>query len=375
MIEVKEVKGRRMLRNFINFPIKLYKDCPYFTPYIYEDEMDNLRPSHNPASRYCSFKLFLAYKDGKIAGRICAIINHYANEKYNQKRIRFNRIDMIDDLEVTKALIKAVEDYGKENGMTEICGPLGFSDQDKEGMLSKGFEEMNIFVTFYTYAYYIEHMKKLGFIVDATWKEYRIFIPKELDPRLSKLSELVQKKFNLHFQEFHSKRELTKEIVVEVLQLTNVCYADLYGYVPIDEDQMILLAKQYISLINLDYLPIVRDENNKIVAYGLMIPTPVKSLKKHRGHLFPLGFIDFLHDLKHSKVLDMLLVAVDPQYQNSGVMAMIFEKAITNAIKNGIQYAETGPELEYNHKVQALWKSFEHVNHKERVCFVKPIDD
>lgn len=374
MIEIKEVTNRRMLKQFIDFPAKLYKDCPYFTPYLYEDEIDNLVPGKNPASKYCDFKLFMAYKDGKLVGRICGILNHFSNSKYNQKRIRFNRIDMIDDIEVTKALIKAVEDFGKENGMEEINGPLGYSDQDKEGMLTKGFDQLNTFMTFYTHEYYVEHMKKLGFNVDVTWKEYKIFIPKEVDPRLKKASQFVQKKYGFHLQKIKSKRQLTKDVIVEVLKLTNVCYAHLYGYVPIDEKQMMHLADQYIPLINLDYLSLVRDQDNKLVAYGLMIPTPVRALKKHKGHLFPIGWIDFLWDLKHAKVLDMLLVAVDPQYQSSGVMSMIFEQCIENALKNGIEHAETGPELEYNTNVQSLWKMFETENHKERVCWLKKID-
>ena len=374
MIEIKEVKGRRMLKQFIEFPVKLYKDCPYFTPYLYEDELANLTPGKNPAAKYCEFKLFLAYKDKKIVGRICGIINHFSNEKYHQNRVRFNRIDMIDDIEVTKALIKAVEDFGKEHGLTEINGPLGYSDQDKEGMLTKGFDQMNMFVTFYTHEYYVEHMKQLGFKVDAKWNEYKIIIPKEIDPRITKMSQFVQKKYKFHLQKIKSKRELKRDVIIEVLKLTNVCYANLYGYVPIDEKQMIHLADQYIPLVNLNYLQLVRDENEKLVAYGLMIPTPVNALKKHKGHLFPLGWIDFLKDLKHSKILDMLLVAVDPKYQSSGVMAIIFEKAISNAIKNGITHAETGPELEYNENVQSLWKNLETINHKERVCWLKPIE-
>lgn len=374
MIEIKEVTNRRMLKQFIDFPAKLYKDCPYFTPYLYEDEIDNLVPGKNPASKYCDFKLFMAYKDGKLVGRICGILNHFSNSKYNQKRIRFNRIDMIDDIEVTKALIKAVEDFGKANGMEEINGPLGYSDQDKEGMLTKGFDQLNTFMTFYTHEYYVEHMKQLGFNVDVTWKEYKIYIPKEVDPRLKRASQFVKKKYGFHLQKIKSKRQLTKDVIVEVLKLTNVCYANLYGYVPIDEKQMMHLADQYIPLINLDYLSLVRDQDNKLVAYGLMIPTPVRALKKHKGHLFPIGWIDFLWDLKHAKVLDMLLVAVDPQYQSSGVMSMIFEQCIENALKNGIEHAETGPELEYNTNVQSLWKMFETENHKERVCWLKKID-
>lgn len=374
MIEIKEVTNRKMLKQFIDFPAKLYKDCPYFTPYLYEDEISNLAPGENPANKYCDFKLFMAYKDGKLVGRICGIINHFANSKYNQKRVRFNRIDMIDDIEVTKALIKAVEDFGKENGMEEINGPLGYSDQDKEGMLTKGFDQMNTFMTFYTHEYYVEHMKQLGFNVDVTWKEFKIYMPKEVDPRLRKASQFVQKKYGFSLQKLKSKRELTKDVVVEVLKLTNLCYKDLYGYVPIDENQMYHLAGQYIPLINLDYLGLVRDKEGKLVAYGLMIPTPVRALKKHKGHLLPFGWIDFLWDLKHAKVLDMLLVAADPKYQSSGVMAMIFEKAIENGIKNGVTHAETGPELEYNTSVQSLWKIFETENHKERVCWLKKID-
>ena len=193
MIIIKEVKGKRMLKKFIDFPLSLYKNCPYFTPYLFEDELANLTPGKNPASRYCDFKLFLAYKENKIVGRICAIINRFANEKYHQKRIRFNRIDMIDDIEVTKALINAVEQYGKENGLEEINGPLGYSDQDKEGLLTYGFDKHNMFATFYTYEYYVQHLKQLGFVQDAKWNEYRIYIPEKVDPLISKIAQRALK--------------------------------------------------------------------------------------------------------------------------------------------------------------------------------------
>lgn len=374
-ISIKVVKGRRMLRQFIDFPVHLYKDCPYFTPYIHEDEIDNLAPGKNPASRYCDFKLFLAYRNGKIVGRICAIINKFANEKYHQKRIRFNRIDMIDDIEVTRALIGAVEAFGKENGLTEINGPLGYSDQDKEGLLTMGFDQVNMFATFYTYPYYVTHLEKLGFVMDAKWNEYRIYLPDQPDERLKKLSEYAQRKYHVHLAEIKSKGgNHLKPYIHQVLELTNLAYKDLYGYVPISSDQMDHLAAQYVPLVNLDYLQIVVDENDKVVAYGLMLPTPVYALKKCKGHLLPFGWIGFLHALKHEKVLDMLLVAVEPELQNSGILTIIFDKAIRNAIKNGIKYAETGPELVYNENVQALWKNMRHDHHKERSCFLKKID-
>lgn len=372
MVEIKEVKNNKMLRKFIDFPHSLYKNCPQYTPYIYEDEIANLKPGKNPANEHCDFKLFLAYRDGKIVGRVCAILNHYSNEKYNQKRIRFNRIDFIDDYEVSTALIQAVEQFGKEHGMTEINGPLGYSDQDKEGMLSKGFEYDNMFATFYTYPYYIEHMKKMGFEVDATWKEYRVYVPEKLDERLAKFSDSILKRFDLHLVQFQKKSQL-KPYIKKVLSLTNVCYANLYGWVPIKENQMDHLADQYIPLINLDYLPIICDKNDNVVAFGIMIPTPVYALKKCNGHLFPIGWYHFLKALKKEKVLDLLLVAIDPNYQNRGLNAPIFVEVIKSCIKNGIKYAETGPELEYNTQVQALWKIFHTEQHKERVCFLKPL--
>lgn len=374
-IIIKTVTGRHMLHQFIDFPVHLYKDCPYFTPYIFEDEIGNLAPGKNPASRYCDFKLFLAYKDGKIVGRICAIINKFANEKYKQKRIRFNRIDMIDDIEVTRALIGAVEQFGKENGMTEVNGPLGYSDQDKEGLLTMGFDQLNMFATFYTHAYYVDHLTKLGFVVDATWTEFRIYMPNKPDEKLAKLSEYVQKKFKVHLAVIKNKHPKTLEPYVhQVLELTNRAYKDLYGYVPITADQMDHLANQTMPLINLDYLQVVCDENEKVVAFGLALPTPVFALKKCKGHLMPFGWIGFFSAIKKQKILDMCLVAVEPELKNSGIMTIIFDQAIRNAIKNGVIYAETGPELETNQNVQSLWKNFRREHHKERSAFLKKID-
>ena len=373
MIEIREVKGKKMLRDFIDFPVRLYKGNPYFTPYLYEDEIENLTPGKNPQTSHCIFKLLLAYKDGKIAGRICGIINKYANTKYNQKRVRFNRIDMIDDIEVTKALIKSVEQFGLEYELEEIVGPLGYSDQDKEGMLTFGFDQKNTFMTFYTHEYYVEHLKKLGFVQDAEWKEYRVPIPKEIDPLFTKLSELCQRRFKLKPVQL-KKHENLKPYVEEVLSLTNKCYADLYGYVPYSKEEMHHLAAQYLPMIDPKYLPMVYNEQNQLIAYGLMIHTPVDALKRHNGHLFPFGFIDFLHEIKHSKVLDMLLVAVDPDYRDKGALAIILEQSIKNAIADGIEYAETGPTLTENKEIQAMWARFNRIHHKTRACFIKPIE-
>ncbi len=374
-VEIRIVTSKRDLRKFIDFPTKLYRDNPYFTPYIFEDEVNNLTPTKNPASRYCDFRLFLAYRGKKVVGRVAAIINHFANNKYQQKRIRFNRIDFIDDLAVSTALIGAVCDYGKEHGLTEINGPLGYSDQDKEGLLTYGFNEKNMFVTFYTAEYYVTHLQQLGFVTDAVWHEYKVFIPKEIDPRFIKIAEYTAKRFDVHLVRPKSKRmKDLKPYIHQILSLMNRAYDHLYGYVPIPEDLMDHLAMQYIPLINLDYLQIVCDKDEKVVGFALMIPSPSDALKKSKGHLFPFGFIGFLRALKMAKKLDMLLIAVEPELKNSGILAMLFTEAIKSAIKNNIVYAETGPELSDNLNINLLWKSFEHVKHKERTCFLRPID-
>ncbi len=372
-IIIKEVLNKRDLKKFIDFPNKLYKDNEYYTPLLFMDEMECLQKKTNPAFEYCDFKLLLAYKDKKIVGRICGIINHHANKRYNQKRVRFNRIDMIDDIEVTKALIGAIEAWGKENGLEEINGPLGYSDQDKEGMLIKGFDQYNMFITMYTHEYYVRHLEELGFVQDAIWNEYKIFMPKEVNPTIKRIAQRVRERYGLRNVKLKSKKEI-QPYVKKALYLVNECYKDLYGYVQLGDEQIDHLASQYVPLINVDYLQLIENKEGKLVGLGLMIPSPARALKKSNGRLFPFGFIRFFRALKHSKVLEMLLVAVDPEYQNKGVNSLIMEEAIENCIKNKIEYAETGPELEYNTAVQSLWKTFESENHKKRACFLKKID-
>lgn len=376
MIEIKIVKGRRMLKQFIDYPVKLYAKDPNFTPYLYSEEWKALAPHKNPAEAYCQFRLFLAYRDGKIVGRICGIINSFANKKYQQSRVRFNRLDMIDDIEVTRALVGAVEDFGRENGMTEINGPLGYSDQDREGLLNRGFDQKNMFVTFYTWPYYVKHLELLGFKEDATWLERKITIPKEGNARIARLAHLVTVRDNFHLVEFKRKRAKDIEPYVEkALSLVNVCYKDLYGYVEVGPDEMAALAREYVPLVNVHYLQFVENEANELVGFGLMIPSPSLALKKSKGKLFPFGWIGFLHALRTSKSLDMLLIAIRPDCQNSGAAAIILNAALNHAVADGIEYAETGPELETNEKVQRLWKYFDAPVHKRRSAYLKPIED
>lgn len=374
MIVIKEVVSKRELKKFIDFPVRLFKDSKEFTPYIFEDEMANLTPSKNPASQWCDFKLFLAYEENKIVGRICGIISHFANKKYQQKRVRFNRIDMIDNLEVTKGLIDAVAKWGKENGMEEIVGPLGYSDQDKEGLLVEGFEYTNMFATFYHFPYYKDHLAALGFTPDATWLERRLSVPDKLDERFDRLQNYILDKYNVKVLDLKNKRQL-KPYIIKVLSLVNKAYDHLYGYVPMSESMMIVLAKQYLPLLNIRYTNIIVDQEDNVVAFGISIPSPVFALKKIKGKLYPFGFIKFLRALKKSKQLDLLLIAIEPELKNSGIINLVLGQAIKHAIEDGIEYAETGPQLIDNLPIQNLFKKMEFITHKKRVCFVRKIDE
>lgn len=373
MITIRPVVSKKDLKKFIQFPVELFKGVEEFSPYIFEDEIANLTPSKNPASAWCDFKLFLAYEDNKIVGRICGIISHFANKKYQEKRVRFNRIDMIDNLEVTRKLISAVASWGQQAGMEEIVGPLGYSDQDKEGLLIEGFEYGNMFATFYHFPYYHQHLLKLGFVEDAKWVENRIIVPKKLDQRFVKLQDYISNKYQVKILRLKNKRRL-KPYIVQVLSLVNKAYDHLYGYVPMSESLMNLLAKQYMPLLNLRYTNIIVDMNDKVVAFGISIPSPVFALKKIRGRLYPFGFIRFLRALKKSKQLDLLLIAIEPELKNSGIINLVLGEAIAHAIEDGIEYAETGPQLEDNLNVQNLWKKLEFIQHKKRACFVRDIN-
>lgn len=372
MIIIKEVVTKRDLKKFINFPLGLFKDSKEFTPYIFEDEMVNLTPSKNPASAWCDFKILLAYQDKKIVGRICGIISHYANNKYQQKRVRFNRIDMIDDIEVTKAMIDAVAEWGKSKGMDEIVGPLGYSDQDKEGLLVEGFEYVNMFATFYHFPYYKVHLEKLGFVPDAIWVEYRLSVPKKLDERYEKIQQFVMNKYHVKIKHFPNKKAL-QPYIIQVFNLVNIAYAHLYGYVPISEDLMLSIAKQFMPLLNLRYTNVVVDEEDKVVAFGISVPSPVFALKKIKGKLYPFGFIRFLSALKHSKQLDLLLIAIKPELKDSGIINLVLGEAIQHAIEDGIEYAETGPQLIDNLPIQRLFRNLDVIQHKRRICFAKKI--
>ena len=374
MVEIREVKTRRELRKFVNYVNVLYRDVPQFIPAMYGDDLDDWNPKKNPAFAYCEAKCFLAYKDGKIVGRIGAILSRLANEKWGLNRMRFTQVDFIDDYEVSAALFKAVEDYAREKGCDEVHGPLGFTDLDREGMLIEGFDRKSMFITYYNFPYYKDHLERLGYGKDVDWVEFLIEVPydERTTTRLDKLAQRVMNYSKLHIIEVKSRREYGP-LVEKVFELANSAYAGLYGTVPLSEEQIRRYAKKFIPLINPDLACFVADEQDNLVAFGVSAPSMADALKKSNGRLFPLGWIGVLRALKVNDTLDLFLVAVTPEYQNKAVNAILLNQVLKGAQKMGIKYAETGPNLEVNEKIQHQWNFFNTTQHKRRRCFVKKL--
>lgn len=372
-MQIKEVVNKKQLKTWVKFPNKMYKDNPNFVPFLSMDEMGTFNPKKNPAYEFCETRLFLAYKEGKVVGRIGGLINHAYNKKWNKNAIRYTRFDFIDDFEVSSALFNAVVSWGKERGYTEIMGPIGFTDMDHEGMLVEGFDQFNMSITFYNHPYYIDHMEKLGLRKDVDWVEYLLTVPEKLDERMSKISEHVLKKNGLTYVTYKDRKSLRAD-VKEAFELIDVCFSVLYGTVPLTPKVIEKVADDYVPIINLDYVCSIKDREGKIIGFGALCPSMAKALKKSNGKLFPFGLFRVLKALNgKNDVLEMYFVAVAPEYQKLGIPAIIINGILAKCIENGVKYCETGPELETNANVQSMWKTFERKQHKRRRCFIKEI--
>lgn len=372
-VTVKEVLNKKQLKQWVRFPTKLYKDNANFVPFLENDEIETFTKEKNPAYAFCETRLFLAYKNGEIVGRIAGLINHAYNKKWDRNAIRFTRFDFIDDYEVSKALFDAVVEWGKERGLSSVMGPIGFTDMDHEGMLVEGFEEFNMSITFYNHPYYLEHMERLGLVKDIDWIEYKLTVPSEIDPVLIKISERVIEKKGFKAVTYTDRRVLHKD-ALEAFRIIDIAFSKLYGTVPLTPEIIENAVNSYIPLVNLDYICSVKDEEDNIVAFGVMVPSIAKALKKSNGKLFPFGIFRMLRALKgKNDVLEMYFVAVKPEYQMLGVPAILITTILKNIIKNGVKYCETGPMLETNKAVHSLWKPFEKKQHKRRRCYVKNI--
>lgn len=376
MVTIKKVETKNDLKKFIRFNYELYKNNPYSVPDLYEDMLTTFSDK-NAAMEFCEAAYFLAYKDGKLAGRVAAIINHKANKTWNLNNVRFGWIDFIDDEEVSKALIDTVEAWGKEKGMTTIQGPLGFTDMDAEGMLIEGFEELSTMATIYNYPYYPQHIEKLGFEKDADWIEMFIKVPREtgMPERMSRISEIVMKKYDLRIKKYTSTKKIAKDYGQEIFKVINEAFKPLFGYSELSQKQIDQYVKMYLPVLDLKLVSLITEANGRLVAVGISMPSMSRALQKAKGKLTPLGWWHLLKTLKikKPKILDLMLVGVLPEYQSKGINSILFYDLLPIYISEGYEYVETNPELEENSKVQQQWIYFERRQHKRRRCYKKEI--
>lgn len=371
-VEIKKLTTKSELKRFIRFNYEFYKDNPYSVPDLYDDMLNTFSPKKNAAFEFCEADYFLALRDGKIVGRVAAIINRRANETWNRKTVRFGWIDFIDDMEVSTALIDTVKQWGKERGMTEIEGPLGFTDMDAEGMLVEGFDQLSTMATIYNYPYYPQHMERLGLSKSADWVEMKIYVPDAIPEKHRRISDIIAKRYNLHIRKLNSKKEVRQSGVAhDIFRLINDAYTPLFGYSRMTERQIDQYVKMYVPVLDLRMVSIVENEQNEIVAVGISMASLSRALQKAKGRLLPFGWYHLLKALmwKRPKVLDLLLVAVRPDYQGKGVNALLFTDLIPVYKELGFEYAESNPELEMNEKVQNQWQYFKTEQHKRRRCF------
>ena len=376
-IIIKKVTNKSELKKFIRLNYELYKNNPYSVPDLYDDMLNTFNKKKNAAFEFCDADYFLAYKDNELVGRVAAIINHKANSVWNKKEVRFGWIDFIDDQEVSGALIKAVEEWGKEKGMEYIQGPLGFTDFDAEGMLVEGFDQLSTMATTYNYPYYPEHMERLGFGKDADWVEFKIYIPDAIPEKHQRISELIQRKYNLKVKKYTSAKKIARDYGQAIFELMNEAYSPLYGYSPLSQGQIDQYVKMYLPIVDLRMVTLITDADDKLIAVGISMPSLSEALQKAKGRMLPFGWYYLLKALfmkRRAKMLDLLLVAVKPEYQNKGVNALLFSDLIPIYQKLGFIFAESNPELEMNGKVQAQWEYFKTEQHKRRRAFVKKID-
>lgn len=372
-ILIKEVVSKKDLWSWVRFPNQLYKTNEAFVPFLENDEFETFSLDKNPAYAFCETKLFLAYKNDEIVGRIAGLVNHAYNKKWEKNAIRFTRFDFIDDYEVSQALFDQVVAWGKERAYTEIMGPIGFSDIDHEGMLVEGFDQLNMSITFYNHPYYLDHMERLGLVKDIDWIEYKIQIPEEMNPTIERMANHVAKKGAYHVVTYTDRKELYKE-AFPAFELIDLAYSKLYGTVPLTKELIKSTIDAYIPLVNMKYICAVKDNEDKMVAFAIVVPSIAKALKKSNGKLLPLGIVRMLKALKgKNDTLEMFLVAVDPTLQTLGIPALIIHSLLKTLMENGVRYCETGPMLETNKAIHSLWRHFDKEQHKRRRCYIKQI--
>jgi len=376
MVEIRKVSTKRELKTFIQFFYDLYRNCEQAVPYLFFDEMATLRRDKNPSFECCEADYFLAYKDGKLAGRVAAIINHRANERWQCHQVRFGWLDFIDDTEVSQALLSTVEKWGRERGMTEMAGPLGFIDTDREGMLVDGFDELSTMYVNYNYPYYADHIARYGGLQkDNDYVELKVKVPEDDSYKFHKIAEMVKKRYGLRVHKFTRKELLDEGKGREVFHLLNATYKDLYGFSELSSKQVDKLVNDYIKIADLNLVTAIMD-GDQMVGFGITFPSFSRALQKTRdGRFLPFGWWHLLKILKwhQTDTVDLLLIGVLPEYRSKGANALIFDDLIRQFQAYGFKWAETGPQMESNEGVLSQWQYLEYTIHRRHRCYKKPI--
>ena len=374
-VSIKTVTTKRDFKIFARFANRMYKGNAYYVPSIVMDDLNTFDKAKNAAFEFCEAEFYLAYKDGKLVGRVAAIVNHKANEAWNVKQVRFGWFDFVDDIEVSAALLDAVAAFGKSRGMTDMAGPLGFTDFDPEGMLVEGYDRVSTMALIYNHPYYPEHMKKLGYHKETGWVEYRLTLPEAPSERHRSIAEAVKARYGLKVRKL-TKRQVKKEgYGQKIFKLINETYCVLYGYSLLSEKQIDQYVDAYLGIVNMELLSFVEDSDGNLIAAALTIPSMAGALQKCNGELLPFGWWHLLKSMywKRPDTLDLLLIGVRPDYQNKGVNSLVMVDLLERYHKLGFKYAETNANLESNIKIQAMWDHFEHELHKRRWIFAKEI--
>jgi hypothetical protein len=369
-LEIKEVRSKKDIREFAKFPLQLFKGSPYWVPQITADEIKLISRDANPAFDFCDAQYWLAYKEGELVGRIGGIINHRYNEKIKKNCARFSMIDFVDDAEVAKLLLETVENWARSKGAELLHGPFGFTDMDPEGMLVEGFEEMGTIATIYNYPYYPKYMEQNGYEKEVDWVEYELVPPQDIPEKVERIAQIALERNKLKVLKFKKVKDLLP-YAPQIFEVLNECYEDLHGFVSLTDKQINMYIKQYFGFVVPEYIPVIVNEQNRVVAFGITMPSLSKAFQKAKGNLFPFGFIHILRAMKKNDRVDLYLTGVRPDYQDKGVNAILMVEMNKVYIKNNIKKVESNPELETNSKVQAQWRFYDKRQHRRRRCFVK----
>ena len=372
-LEIREITSKRDLKTFVEYPQKLYKGNKYYVPSLFFDEINTLSADRNPAFASAQSRYWLAYRDGRIVGRIAGIHLPKHEQKWGERLLRFGWIDFEDDPEIVAALLGKVEEWARQEGIDAVHGPLGFTDLDREGMLVEGFEEVATLATLYNYPYYPKRLEELGYVKDVDWVENEITLTDRSAEKIAKAAEIVSRRSELHMFR-GSKRELLK-LAPQIFEVVNEAYRHLYGTTPLSEEQIRFYVDQYFGLAMLDFIPVVLDKENRVVAFGISFPSFSKALQRSKGKLFPFGFIHFLWAMMFSKRVDLYLEGVRDEYLGKGVNGMMMDTLYKNFVKHGMKVVESNPTLETNNHVQVQWKYFDRRQHKRRRIYIKHLSE